>query len=147
MTEIGIKLLLTKEEIRENVSARFRNIRLSLKLSPEQMGEKLGISRQNYSWIEHGHSLSVQAIVNMSIFAGVSLEDILINPTVSNDKSIEFVEGSVYSLDFKPTKNTHHRVGIFKEQTLSRYYFTDYYAQDKTFSFDKGALLDAIERK
>jgi len=74
------------------VSQNLKQLRLSHKLSPKEVGDIIGKSRQGYVNYENGNrEISLKDLVKLSGFYNVSLDVIIGNPyTLVNDKTLAF---------------------------------------------------------
>lgn len=65
---------LTKDQLRENVAANFKHIRLEFEMTSKQMGEKLGLSQKTYAAIEEGRASAPHHVYMMSQYTGIGME-------------------------------------------------------------------------
>lgn len=70
-------MCLTKQQLKDNVSANFRYARKQLKLTGEQLAEALEVRQINIAAIEQGRQMaSAILIYKLSQFIGVSIDSI-----------------------------------------------------------------------
>lgn len=68
---------LTKEQIRENVAANFRHIRLQFEMTSKVMADKLGLNEKTYGAIEEGRALTPHHIYLMSQYTEISIDTLM----------------------------------------------------------------------
>jgi hypothetical protein len=79
MTEIELKILITKDDIRKHVSSNCLKLRMKAGLSQSQVAKKLGMENNlNYAKMEEGANIAAHNIVNMALLFKVSLDDFLL---------------------------------------------------------------------
>lgn len=68
--------MLTNKELRDNVFANFKTVRLKLKFNQTEMAKSLRMPQKSYGAIEERRAVSVESVYKLSVLTGITMDEI-----------------------------------------------------------------------
>ena len=105
--------MITQEQILKNIL----KIRTDKGFTQQNVAEHLGIEQGSYSLIEKGRELSIERLLQIAIFLGVDVKDIITYPNREYNNSDDEVK-AVLQIELKKDKKEQVMKLIFGDNNL-----------------------------